>query len=189
MSGGKKGDKRNRTRASLIKAAGEVINEKGYERLTLEEVARRAGMTRGAFYNNFKDKEELLLGVAETLWQPIGPKLEPGAGYRDLLEALGEAVADAAEKRRPLAVGSLSFQLYALTHEPMRLRLFAENKAIYNWAENQMLETISTEDLPMPAAEFVRTMHALTEGLMTLHFLTPELITRKTIVNAFKAFK
>jgi AcrR family transcriptional regulator len=30
-----------------------VIREKGYERTTMEEVARRAGMTRGAIYGNF----------------------------------------------------------------------------------------------------------------------------------------
>ena len=41
-----KGDKRARTRAALIEAARELIHETGYEHVTMEAVARRAGMTR-----------------------------------------------------------------------------------------------------------------------------------------------
>ncbi|HEY7059552.1 MAG TPA: helix-turn-helix domain-containing protein, partial [Vicinamibacterales bacterium] len=45
-----KGDKRQRTRAALLEAARALIREKGYERTTIEEVAKRAGMTTGAIY-------------------------------------------------------------------------------------------------------------------------------------------
>src|SRR6266550_1114273 len=43
-----KGDKRARTRARLIEAAAAVIGEKGWDQTSLDEVARRTGMTRGA---------------------------------------------------------------------------------------------------------------------------------------------
>ena len=70
------GGKRARTRQQLIAAAAKVIGEKGYDRTTLEEVAARAGMSRGAIYGNFKDKEQLFLAVIEHHWQPIVPKFE-----------------------------------------------------------------------------------------------------------------
>ena len=79
MSDRRKGNKRERTRAQLIEAASEVIGEKGFERTTLEEVARRVGMTRGAIYGNFASREDLLLAVAETLWKPIEPELHQGS--------------------------------------------------------------------------------------------------------------
>ncbi|MGH8219801.1 MAG: TetR/AcrR family transcriptional regulator [Steroidobacteraceae bacterium] len=44
--------------------------------------AERAGMTRGAIYGNFKDRDELFLAVMEACWQPIVPKLKPGAVRR-----------------------------------------------------------------------------------------------------------
>ena len=44
------GGKRARTRKALIEAATEVVAEKGFDRASFEEVARRAGMTRGAVY-------------------------------------------------------------------------------------------------------------------------------------------
>ena len=57
-----RGGKRARTREKLISAAAAIIGEKGYDRAPLEEIAARAGMTRGAVYGNFKNKEETLPG-------------------------------------------------------------------------------------------------------------------------------
>jgi AcrR family transcriptional regulator len=182
-----KGDKRERTRAQLIEAASKIINEKGYDRTTLEEIARRAGMTRGAIYNNFTDKEELFMAVSETRWQPIAPPLKPGASLKEQMNILGRAVVAAAEQRRAIAVGALSFQLYALTHEEMRARLAETNAEIYGWAAEQLVQFIPAEDLPLPPNEFVRVIHALTDGLLALHFLTPELITDEIIIGAFEA--
>ena len=52
-----KGDKRARTRARLVQAAAAAIGEKGFERTSLEDVAQRAGMTRGAIYGNFDSRD------------------------------------------------------------------------------------------------------------------------------------
>lgn len=183
----KKGDKRERTRAKLIEAAARVIHEKGFDRASLEEIARRADMTRGAIYNNFKDKEDLFLAVSETRWKPIAPQLKPGADLIEQMEILGKSVVAAVDERRASAVGALSFQLYALTHEEMRLRLAQTNAEIYEWAAEQIVKFIPAEQLPLPPDEFVRVVHALTDGLLILRFLTPELITDEIIIGAFKS--
>jgi AcrR family transcriptional regulator len=182
-----KGDKRQRTRDRLIAAAVEAIGEKGFERTTLEEVARRAGMTRGAIYGNFKDKEELFLAVAEARWEPIAPPLKQGATLREQMRILGKAVVAAAEERKSGAVGALSFQLYALMHEDMRSRLARANAETYRWAEEQLKKFVTIDELPVPPGQFVRVLHALTEGLLALRFLTPELITENIIIAAFEA--
>ncbi|HEV2860939.1 MAG TPA: helix-turn-helix domain-containing protein [Pyrinomonadaceae bacterium] len=163
------------------------INEKGYDRTSLEEVAKRAGMTRGAIYGNFRDKEELFLAVAETRWKPVAPPLKEGATLREQMRILGKTVAAAAEERRAGAVGALSFQLYALTHEEMRARLAQANAEVYRWAERELKKFIPAGELPVPPPQFVRILHALTEGLFTLRFLTPELITEGVIVAAFES--
>lgn len=53
------------TRHRLLDAAAEVFCERGYEGTTVAEVARRAGLTTGAIYANFRDKAELLLQTIE----------------------------------------------------------------------------------------------------------------------------
>jgi AcrR family transcriptional regulator len=69
-----KGDKRDRTRAKLLEAARSLIREKGHEHTTLDAIAERAGMTTGAIYGNFKNRDELFLALGQTYWAPIKPK-------------------------------------------------------------------------------------------------------------------
>ena len=49
------------SRDRLLDAAAEVFCERGYDGTTVALVARRAGLTTGAIYGNFRDKAELLL--------------------------------------------------------------------------------------------------------------------------------
>lgn len=179
--------KRERTRSALIEAATALVGEHGYERTSLEAVARRAGMSRGAIYGNFANRDDLFLAVAEAMWRPVSPAFPPGASLAERMRILGEAVADEAEARRGSAVGAISFQLYALTHKPMRERLLARNREIYRLMAEQA-RTDAQGELPLPPEVFVKTLHALIEGLMLTHFLTPELIDRKVITSAFEVF-
>jgi len=180
--------KRARTRAALIEAAAAVIGEKGYDRTTLDDVAQRAGMSRGAIYGNFKDKEELFLALVATRWQPIQPEFQPGIGLREQLRLLGKLVARVAEERIGLAAAVASFQLYALTHEHMRERMQSENARLYREMAKQLTEHVAQADLPMPALQFVKVLDAVTTGLLFTYFQTPRLIREEDFIAAFEAF-
>lgn len=106
---------------------------------------------------------------------------------RAQLRILGETVVAAVPARRAQAVGAVSFQQYALTHEDVRARLVEANTEIYHWVEQALLQFVPESALPMPAEQFVRVLHALTDGLLFLRFLTPELITDDIIIAAFEA--
>lgn len=54
-----------RTRAKLLRAASQVFATQGFNGATVEEIAERAGFTRGAFYANFSDKADALLTLLE----------------------------------------------------------------------------------------------------------------------------
>src|SRR5690348_11581011 len=115
--------KRERTRAALIEAASQLIAEKGYHNITLEHVATHVGMSRGAIYGNFKDRDELFMAVLESRWQPIIPAFKQGATLREQMRILAEAVIAAAPGRQASALRALEFQIYALTHPKMRAKL------------------------------------------------------------------
>jgi AcrR family transcriptional regulator len=182
-----KGDKRQRTRARLIEAAAEVIGEKGYEKTSLEEVAARAGMTRGAIYGNFASKDELLLAFVEQRWRPVTPRLRRGAPMAEQMRVLGEAVADAAQERRAHAAGALSFMLYAATHEDIRRELSARNAEVYARMEAGLADYFDPAELPMAPDAFVRVLHAMSDGFMIAAFMQPQVYTRELIVAAFVA--
>lgn len=48
------------TKEMILDTALQIFNEKGYSRTSQEDIVNRLGMTRGAFYWHFKDKEDLL---------------------------------------------------------------------------------------------------------------------------------
>jgi AcrR family transcriptional regulator len=178
--------KRARTRARLIDAAAQIIGEKGFHATTLDEVATRVGMSRGAIYGNFKNREDLFLAVVKQRWEPIVPNFKPGATFREHMRAIGKAVVAAAPVRQRSAVGAVSFQLFALTHPEMRARISKQNAEIYRTMAEELVQLIPAKELPMPAERFIRVLHALTDGLLFTRFLTPDLITDEVIVSAFE---
>ncbi len=75
----------------LVSAAAEVFTERGYDRATVAEIARRAGVTTGAIYSRYRGKADLL---ADALGDALVEQIEaflpeaPGGGA-DLLHLLG----------------------------------------------------------------------------------------------------
>jgi AcrR family transcriptional regulator len=181
------GGKRARTRAALIEAATAVIGEKGYDRASLAEIAARAGMTRGAVYGNFKNKEEIFLAIAAAHWNPILPRFIPGANFKAQMGLLGRAVAAEAKKRKIYAAAAASFQLYILTNEALRVRLTQQNRLIYRRMAKALLGFMPAKELPMPAEKLVCVLDALTTGLLFTYFQTPELLGDDVFISAFEA--
>src|SRR3990172_1205418 len=50
-----------RTRQALRQALLDLIREKGYDSISVEEITRRANLGRATFYLHYKDKEDLLI--------------------------------------------------------------------------------------------------------------------------------
>jgi AcrR family transcriptional regulator len=58
------------TREALLAAAIQVFLERGVARATLDEIARAAGVTRGALYWHFRDKLEIFIALEERALLP-----------------------------------------------------------------------------------------------------------------------
>jgi AcrR family transcriptional regulator len=74
-------ERRARTRAALLRAAGRVFAEHGFHRATLEAVAAAAGVSKGALYHYFPSKEQLFLALLED---------RLGAGISDIEAVVAE---------------------------------------------------------------------------------------------------
>ncbi|MFD4638280.1 TetR/AcrR family transcriptional regulator [Lentzea sp. NPDC058436] len=59
------------TRRALLDAAADLLDEGGPEAVTLRAVGGRVGMTRGAPYRHFEDKEALLIAVGTRAWERL----------------------------------------------------------------------------------------------------------------------
>lgn len=75
------------TRRRLVEAASRIIREKGYVATTIDDLCGAAGVSKGAFFHHFADKQAVALAAAE----------EFSARAESLFEA--PAVSDAASPR------------------------------------------------------------------------------------------
>lgn len=182
-----KGDKRARTRARLLEAARVSIREKGYEHTTMEDIASRAGMTTGAIYGNFKNRDELFIALSQAYWPPIVPDIRPGTTFAEKMEALAAATLAAVPERRELAVGYLTGRAYALGRPEILEQVRDLTARSYEAGAAWLRAVADDGQLPMPAEILVAVVHALTEGLLLQRFLTPELVPDEAFYAAFAA--
>jgi len=67
----RKAEQSEATKAALLAVARQLFAERGYADTPTEEIVERAGVTRGALYHHFRDKEALFRAVFEQLEQEL----------------------------------------------------------------------------------------------------------------------
>lgn len=75
--------RRPETLARLLDAALEVFAEAGFHGARIEDVCERAGYTRGAFYSNFKSKDELFFALFDAHADRVISRLRRQSGELD----------------------------------------------------------------------------------------------------------
>ena len=64
------------TQAMLIDAAEAVFLRDGFEHASVEQITEAAGFSRGAFYSNFSDKDDLALAVIDKRRRELASALK-----------------------------------------------------------------------------------------------------------------
>jgi AcrR family transcriptional regulator len=107
------------TRAKLIRAARTLFARKGYAGVGTEEIVRRAGVTRGAFYHQFPAKQDLFLAVYEQV-------------EKELTERVDSLVADAPTPFAAMRAGVRAFLEACRAREVQRIVLI-DGPAVLGW--------------------------------------------------------
>ena len=173
---------RSQTRLRLLDAAEELFAERGFGGTSLEQVAERAGFTRGAVYWNFEDKTELFAAVVE---RRSAARVEivqalAGAQRRDqsLLDALRSNDADAPED-------ATRWHLLAIEELAQALRIPEERKRVaqrerrINEAMGDVAASVYKQrggEPPFSREQLGAVIHALDWGLRMQHLLNPKRI-------------
>ncbi|MCU0513089.1 MAG: TetR/AcrR family transcriptional regulator [Anaerolineae bacterium] len=69
-----------RTRALLHEALMELIHEKGYHHVTVQDITDRANVARTTFYLHYKDVDDLLFSGMAEIYEDLFRKFETQAG-------------------------------------------------------------------------------------------------------------
>lgn len=68
------------TRAKIVEAARVLFNRYGFDNVTIDQVMEATGLTRGGFYNHFKNKEDLYSEAVSSFVLGRGAKWRADAG-------------------------------------------------------------------------------------------------------------
>jgi AcrR family transcriptional regulator len=101
-------DRQERTRAEVLQAAGELIAAGGVEGLSMRRLAERAGVAVGTLYNQFGDRDGILVAFVSNGLDELersldeAPASEPIDATRMLFEGLDATIAAAVEVWKPV---------------------------------------------------------------------------------------
>ncbi len=121
------------TRGKLLKSARRIFARDGFEAARIEEIARDAGHTRGAFYASFDTKEDLFFALLEQQarehFNKIYQLLERYSNPEERLVALREYYVRLTADRQWVML-MLEFKLFAVRHSRFRAKLAATHRGI-----------------------------------------------------------
>src|ERR1700687_4098168 len=91
----RRGEEKERRRAEILDAAEALYATKGWDALTVDQVARSARLSRALVYVYFRDKEELLFAIGERAMLLLRDRFIAAAADHtaglDQVEAIGRA--------------------------------------------------------------------------------------------------
>lgn len=96
---------RGTARDKLMEAAFATIREKGYSATSVDDLCRRAGVTKGAFFHHFASKEALAVAAAEH-WSKVTGAFFTAAPYHDHADPL-DRVLGYIDFRRSILTGEV----------------------------------------------------------------------------------
>jgi TetR/AcrR family fatty acid metabolism transcriptional regulator len=163
-------------RLSLLKAAFREVGEKGFSDVTLDDIARRAGVSKGVTLYYFDSKEELFLELFGWLIDSIRDRMREAVGAVDdpveKVRALVALIFPSPSKNRAFFRSYVDFCGLASRHEAFR----EVGERFYDGCR-EIDGGIVAEGMrrgvfaPRDAREAASTMRAIFDGLM-LQWLT-----------------
>jgi AcrR family transcriptional regulator len=176
-------EKQAHTRSCLMQSAAKIFARRGLQQASIDEVAEDAGFTKGAFYANFKSKEELFLAMLDERFaerldeidRVLATEAEPETQARQAGTDFTRYVSADPEWQRLF----FEFTAYAARNEEFRDELVTRYRAL----RERIAETYGrrAEELgvisPVPLADVSLMTFAMANGVALEKLLEPEAVS------------
>ncbi|MFA9270990.1 MAG: TetR/AcrR family transcriptional regulator [Baekduiaceae bacterium] len=184
----KRQQRQQETRAALLDAAETCFAARGYDAVSVPEIAKEAGYTTGAVYSNFSGKEELFLALMERAMGGQAARREEVVALEDTGEGRLRQVArlwiDVVHERPEAVVLIIEFWSYSRRDPALRKR-FAERMA----QTRAGLAALAAMAPPAradaaPPEEVAMAAYAMAHGLAIHHIADPEGVPIEVVESA-----
>ena len=185
-------ESRARTRDRLLAAATALFSERGVSGASVEQIAERAGYSRGAFYSNFADKQELVLALLEQRTRREYEEVKDLGNEGDSLTARMDALRawhrERAQHLRSWLTLRTELWLYALRTDDRDLRegLADRERFARHALAGGLAQAFDQADVPPPAdiRQLALIVHALEDGLLIQRLICPDGTSDEIVVDA-----
>ena len=173
-------EKQQRTRGALLRSASKLFCRRGLEGTSVDEVAEDAGYTKGAFYANFKSKEELFLVMLDEKFSRELERIDRAlAGTGDADQEARTAAADyihfASDEEWPRLY--FEFAAHAARNEEFRQELATRQRAMRERLV-KVYERWSRDfpaDPPLPLEDIAAMTYFMADGFLVDRLIEPGL--------------
>jgi AcrR family transcriptional regulator len=181
------------TRSLLIQSAEKIFARDGFEAARLEEIAADAGYTRGAFYANFENKEDLFFALLEaqinSRIEKVRLQVDASPTPAEKLKALRSFLLEMSLDRR-WSLLALEFKLFAVRHPEVKSRLATMNRRFVS-SRAHILQNVMEglgRNLPASTNAVGISLSTLSNGLALEHMLDRTVMSEgdvKKIIGTF----
>lgn len=179
---------RTEVRQRLFEAAVDCLVSHGYGAASVEVITQAAGLSRGALYSNFTDKEDLYLQLLEELehlqLRAIEDLRDQSRDLEHFLELLSTRGTSSTHDPRSHAIVQTELWLLAMRNEPVRERLVAVQRR----ATEALAGSLGDGALGLTALQAASMISALGDGLMMHRMLEPDSLPDTILVDALRVF-
>jgi AcrR family transcriptional regulator len=170
------------TRRELVLSAREIFARDGFENARLEDIASNIGKTRGALYDNFKNKEEVFYAIFEQNIERDKAELAlllSGAPTLEMrIRALVKYLIGVSRDRERMLL-NLEFKLYAIRHPRKRQRLANLHDAMcLQVSVHELSQLLQQLGLQSPRAKRIASLAitGILDGLVLSHLFDPKVL-------------
>ena len=155
----------------LLDAALETFADLGFAAASVEDICRRGGFTRGAFYSSFRTKDELFAALfARETSRELAQVEEQLAGLEDEADPVAAAVGrcmSGFRADRPWVLAHTEFALHAARHPEAAAALREHEDTLLARVTSIIEDTLVRTGLRLsvPTGELARVLLALHHGL------------------------
>ncbi len=168
------------TRLRLLESAARVFTEKVISAATIEDICDEAGFSRGAFYSNFKAKDELVLELLEE--QVTVSVIEVNRLYETSSDTeTFIRLMESNERRRTDPIGGngllyIELMLFALRNPENRPRLVERQRRQYERSAQILSKIEADAGMPFPGKpeDMIALVLAFDDGLLLHQLIDPE---------------
>jgi AcrR family transcriptional regulator len=186
--------RKERTQAELLETARKVFLERGFHGASLDEIAERAGYSKGAVYSNFAGKDELFLAVLDANFEQrmrvLGEVLLDEEELEDSYRAVARSMVEADEGEPRWTPLLLEFWAHASRRDALRTAVLQLRERFFDVIADFIAELGRRHgvEFAIPPKEIARGSNALARGIALDRLLSPGSIEPEVFVEMHTAY-